>query len=99
MDRLCQHFGLLDPIGKAANMLDNLCIKSNNKIFTYNMDFMYYASQLDWRNSVLYYCYYQGFPNWIQDPISTQKQGKLTLFQNIYALAMTINYCYWEYDY
>ena len=46
MDELCQHFGLLDPIGKAANMLDNLRMKSGNKISTYNMDFMHYASQL-----------------------------------------------------
>ena len=47
MDKLYQYFGLLDPIGKAANMLDNLHMKPSDKIFTYNMDFMYYASQLD----------------------------------------------------
>jgi len=37
---------LLDPVGEAANMLDNLCMKPSNKISTYNVDFMYYASQL-----------------------------------------------------
>ena len=58
MDELHRYFGLLDPIGKAANMLDNLRMKSSDKISTYNMDFMYYAFQLGWENSVLCHCYY-----------------------------------------
>ena len=57
---------------------------------------MRYASQLGWGNSILYYCYYQGLPNQIQDPISTWEQGKPTLFQDMYALAITINHYYWE---
>jgi len=88
----------LDPIGKAANMLDNLHMKPGNKTSTYNVDFMCYASQLGWGNSVLYHRYYQGLPNQIQDPISTQEQGKPTLFQDMYALAMTIDHHYWERD-
>ena len=54
---------------------------------------MYYTSQLGWRNSVLCHHYYQGLSNWIQDPISTWE-----LFQDMYVLAMTINYHYWERD-
>jgi len=46
VDELCWHFGLLDPVDEAANMLDNLCMKPSNKIFIYNVDFMHYASQL-----------------------------------------------------
>jgi len=98
VDELHQHFGLSDPVGEAANMLDNLCMKPSNKIFTYNVDFMCYASQLGWENSVLYHHYYQRLFNWIQNPISTWKQGKPISFQNIYTLAITINHCYWEYD-
>jgi len=79
-------------------MLDNLRMKPGNKISTYNVDFMCYASQLGWGNSVLYHCYYQRLSNQIQDPISIWEQGKPTLFQDMYALAMTINYCYWERD-
>jgi len=79
-------------------MLDNLCMKLSDKISTYNVDFICYASQLGWGNSVLYHRYYQRLPNWIQDPISIQEQGKPTSFQDMYALAMTINYCYWERD-
>ena len=59
---------------------------------------MYYASQLGWGNSILCHRYYRGLPNQIQDPISTWEQGKPTLFQNIYALAITIDHCYWERD-
>jgi len=58
MNELCQHFGLLDPIGEAANMLDNLYMKPSNKISTYNVDFMHSVSQLGWENSVLCYRYY-----------------------------------------
>jgi len=98
VDELCQHFGLSDPVGEAVNMLDNLCMKPSDKISTYNMDFMCYASQLGWRNSVLCHCYYQGLPNRIQDPISTWEQGKPISFQDMYALAMTIDHRYWERD-
>ena len=59
---------------------------------------MCYASQLGWGNGILCYHYYQRLPNWIQDPISIQKQEKPTSFQNIYVLAITIDYCYWERD-
>jgi len=96
VDELHQYFGLSNPIGEAANMLDNLRMKPGNKIFTYNVDFICYASQLGWKNSVLCYCYYQGLPNQIQNPISTQEQEKPTLFQDMYALVMTIDHCYWE---
>jgi len=44
VDELCWHFGLLDPVGKVANMLDNLCMKPGDKISTYNVNFMHYAS-------------------------------------------------------
>ena len=98
VDELRRHFGLSDPIGEAANMLDNFRMKPGNKISTYNVDFMRYASQLGWGNSVLCYHYYQELPNRIQDPISTWEQGKPTSFQDMYALAMTINHCYWERD-
>jgi len=94
VDELCWYFGLLDPISEAANMLDNLCMKPGNNISTYNVDLMCYSSQLDWGNNMLCYYYYQRLSNWIQNPISTWEQGKPTSFQDMYALAMTINYYY-----
>ena len=99
VDELCWHFSLLDPMGKAANMLDNLCMKPNNKISSYNVNFMHYISQLGWGNNMLCHYYYQRLPNQIQDHISIQEQGKPTLFQDMYTLVMTIDHCYWEWDY
>jgi len=98
VDELRWHFGLSDSVGEVANMLDSLHIKPSNKISTYNMDFMRYVSQLGWGNSVLCHCYYQGLLNRIQDPISIREQGKPTSFQDMYALAMTIDHRYWEWD-
>ena len=80
-------------------MLNNLHMKPSDKISTYNVDFMCYASQLGWENSILCHCYYQRLPNQIQDPISIWEQGKPTSFQDMYTLAMTIDHCYWEQDY
>jgi len=45
VNELCRYFGLSDPVGEAANILDNLRMKPGNKISTYNVDFMCYASQ------------------------------------------------------
>ena len=63
-------------------------MKPSDKISTYNVNFMSYASQLDWENSVLCHYYYQGLPNQIQNSIFIQEQGKPTLFQDMYTLAM-----------
>ena len=71
-------------------------MRPNDKISSYNVNFIYYTSQLGQRNSVLCYCYYQSLSNQIQDPISTWEQGKPILFQNMYTLAMTIDHHYWE---
>ena len=79
-------------------MLDNLLIKPSDNISTYNVDFICYASQLGWANSVLCHCYYQRLSNWIQDPISTREQGKPTLFQDMYTLVITIDHHYWKWD-
>ena len=95
-NELCRYFGLSDPISEVASMLDNLHMKPSNKISTYNVDFICYAFQLGWENSVLYYHYYQKLPNQIQDPISTWEQGKPILFQDMYSLVMIIDHHYYQ---
>ena len=96
MNELCRYFGLSDPISEVASMLDNLHMKPSNKISTYNVDFICYAFQLGWENSVLCYHYYQRLPNQIQDPISTWEQGKPILFQDMYSLVMIIDHYYYQ---
>ena len=64
------HFGLSDPVGDAANLIDNLRMKPGDKIATYNVEFMQYTAQLNWGNTVLCHRFYQGLPNCLQDLIA-----------------------------
>jgi len=90
------HFGLLDPVGDAASLIDNLRIKPGDKIATYNVEFMWYAAQLNWGDTVLCHRFYQGLPNRLQDLIANREQGKPTSFHAIYQLAITFDNRYWE---
>ena len=47
VDKLQVHFGLLDLVGDATNLINNLCMKPGDKIVTYNVKFMWYAAQLN----------------------------------------------------
>jgi len=96
VEELRVHFRLSDPVGDAANLINNLCMKPGDKISTYNMEFMRYTAQLNWGDTVLYYRFYQGLPNRLQDLIANREQGKPTSFHAMYQLAITFNNCYWE---
>jgi len=96
VDELQVHFRLSDPVEDAANLIDNLHMKPGDKIATYNVEFMWYAAQLNWGDTVLCYCFYQRLPNRLQDLIADQEQGKPTSFHAIYQLAITFDNRYWE---
>jgi len=96
VNELWVHFRLSDPVGDAANLIDNLRMKPGDKIATYNVEFMWYTAQLNWGDSVLCYRFYQGLPNRLQDPIANWEQGKPNSFQAMYQLAITFNNRYWE---
>ena len=44
VEELRVHFGVLDPVGNAANLIDNLHMKPGDKIVTYNVEFMWYVA-------------------------------------------------------
>jgi len=90
------HFGLSDPVGNAANLIDNLRMKPGDKIATYNVEFMWYTAQLNWGDTVLYHCFYQRLPNHLQDLIANREQGKPTSFHVMYQLVITFDNRYWE---
>jgi len=69
VEELQVHFGLSDPVGDAANPIDNLHMKPEDKIATYNVELMQYTVQLNWGNLVLCYCFYQELLNHLQDLI------------------------------
>jgi len=96
VDELQVHFGLSDPVGDAASLIDNLCMKPGDKITTYNVEFMWYAAQLNWGDTVLCHRFYQGLPNCLQDLIVNREQGKPTFFHAMYQLAITFDNRYWE---
>ncbi|KAF5347015.1 hypothetical protein D9756_010999 [Leucocoprinus leucothites] len=91
---LHMHFGIANPKGEAAKMLDTLCMKPGDKIATFNVEFLKHASQLGWNNKVLCHHYYKRLPNCIQDPLSTHEQGKPTTFEEMHCLAIVYNRCY-----
>jgi len=96
MEELRVHFGLLDPVGDAASLINNLRMKPGDKISTYNVEFMRYAVQLNWGDTVLCHRFYQGLPNRLQDLIANREQGKPTSFHAMYQLAITFDNRYWE---
>jgi len=96
MEELRVHFGLSDPVGDAASLIDNLRIKPGDKISTYNVEFMWYTAQLNWGDTVLCHRFYQGLPNRLQDLIANKEQGKPTSFYAMYQLAITFDNRYWE---
>jgi len=96
VEELQVHFGLSDPVGDTANLIDNLRMKPGDKIATYNVEFMQYTVQLNWGDTVLCHHFYQGLPNRLQNLIANREQGKPTSFYAMYQLAITFNNCYWE---
>jgi len=96
VEELRVHFGLSDPVGDAASLIDNLHMKPGDKISTYNVEFMWYTAQLNWGDTVLCHRFYQGLPNRLQDLIANREQGKPTSFHAMYQLAITFDNRYWE---
>ncbi|KAF5346383.1 hypothetical protein D9756_011387 [Leucocoprinus leucothites] len=95
---LHMHFGIANPKGEAAKMLNTLHMKLGDKIATFNIEFLKHTSQLSWNDKVLCHCYYKGLPNRIQDPLSTHEQGKPTTFKEMHCLAIVYDRRYWECD-
>jgi len=96
VEELQVHFGLSDPVGDTTNLIDNLRIKPGDKIATYNVEFMRYAAQLNWSDTVLCHRFYQGLLNHLQDLIANREQEKPTSFHTMYQLAITFNNRYWK---
>ena len=84
VEELQVHFRLLDLVGDAANLINNLRMKPGDKISTYNVEFMQYAAQLNWSDTVLCHRFYQGLPNRLQDLIANREHGKPTSFHAMY---------------
>lgn len=60
---LKMNFGITDIQGESTKLLENLKMRSSDKITMYNIEFMHLLSQLHWGDGVLCYCYYKGLPD------------------------------------
>ena len=58
IEELYQNFGSSNLIKDIAIALNNLQIKTDDKIATYNIKFMRYSFQLGWEDNMLCYRYY-----------------------------------------
>jgi hypothetical protein len=90
------NFGTADPIGEAAELLDALRMKYNDKITTYNVEFLRLSAKLSWGDAVLCHRYYRGLPDRIQDALSTRPDGKPTTFEEMRIAAQIIDTRFWE---
>jgi len=58
-----------------------------------------YSAELHWTENALCHRYYSGFPDRIQNIISTREGGKPSTFQTLYSTAVSIDNHYWERKY
>jgi len=90
------YFGIPDIVAKAAHSLNHLCMNPDNQIARYNIAFLQYSALLQWTENTLYYRYYFGLPDCIQDIISTCEGDKPSTFQTLYSIAISIDNHFWE---
>jgi len=90
------YFGIPDVAVESAHSLDHLHINPDDWIAIYNIAFLWYSAQLQWTESALCHRYYSGLPDRIQDIISTREGGKLSTFQTLYSIAVSIDNHFWE---
>ena len=88
------NFGSIDPTGNAEEELDALCMKDNQKILKYNVEFNRLAARVRWGDSALRHRYYKGLPDCIKD-ILAQSSKHDTLIE-LKSAAQIIDARYWE---
>jgi Retrotransposon gag protein len=91
---LRSQFGPIDPTADAADSIDNLRMKDNQRILKYNIEFTRLATQTGWDDSVLRHRYYSGLADRIKDIMG--QQGKPSTLDKMKILAHTIDARHWE---
>jgi len=90
------YFSIPDVTAEAAHSLDHLHMNPDDRIAIYNIAFLRYSAQLQWKESALCHRYYSGLPDRIQDIISTREGDKPSIFQTLYSTAVSIDNYFWE---
>ena len=85
--KLRSHFSPFDPEGEAEAELENLCMRDNQRITKYLVEFNRLAARVQWGNAALWHQFYNGLLPRIKDEIS--KFGKPDNLQELRTLSQT----------
>jgi hypothetical protein len=94
VSELKTYFGSTDLVGEAESKLENLSMKSTQRIAKYLVEFNRLASITKWDNRALRHQFYRGLPARIKDEVS--RVGKPDTLPDLRVLAQSIDGRYWE---
>src|SRR6202030_3062690 len=83
-----------DLIGESESKIENLTMKSSQRIATYIVEFNRLATIMGWDGHALRHQFYRGLPSCIKDELAGI--GKPTTLRTLKALAQSIDGRYWE---
>jgi len=95
ISELKTEFGPIDPVNEAAESLDNLRMRDNQKILKYNVEFTRFAKLTRWDEPALRHRYYTGLAERIKDVLS-QNPNKPSSLLELRTAAHAIDARYWE---
>jgi Domain of unknown function (DUF4939) len=94
ISELKSNFGPHDPEGEAEAELESLCMRDNQRITKYLVEFQRLAARVQWGDAALRQQLYNGLPSQIKDEIACV--GKPNTLDKLRTLAQTIDARYWE---
>src|ERR1700720_182309 len=88
------YFGSLDLIGESESKIENLTMKSSQRIAKYIVEFNRLVTITGWDGHALRHQFYHGLTSHIKDKLA--RIGKPTTLPALKALAQSIDGQYWE---
>jgi hypothetical protein len=94
ISELKSNLGPHDPEGEAKAELESLCMRDNQQITKYLVEFQQPAARVQWGDAALRRQLYNRLLSQIKDEIA--RVGKPNTLDKLRTLAQTIDACYWE---
>src|ERR1700722_16297333 len=94
VEELKLYFGSSDFIGESESKIENLTMKSSQRITKYIVEFNRLATITGWDGHALRHYFYRGLPSRIKDELA--RIGKPATLPTLKALAQLIDGRYWE---
>src|ERR1700723_2091487 len=96
VEELKLYFGAMDLIGESESKIENLTMKSSQRIAKYIVEFNQLATITGWDGRALRHQFYRGLPSRIKDELA--RIGKPATLPTLKALAQSIDGWYWEWE-